>query len=258
MDEMVNPSVASEVLKILEAYENLNRMDFIMTKSVDPNDIENEILTIQYRPDPTYEFMLTIAPRTMWTSIKPGRFRAVDYSSSIDNEQEVFDAIQVWAQRLNYDIASLPALRRVALVEQELAKYDELISKLPNEYLSVHEAEVLKERLSKIEEGLANQIRQTTNNQEELEEKLAVLKAEIELLKKQTESLKKPGIIRAMLLRLGMTIATQDPKSLAAGTQTILRAAEDMSHLLPPDIGNTIGEGAGHVADALGHLKDLR
>jgi hypothetical protein len=207
------------------------------------------VLRITYQYNPAHHLVVTVprtkseqdsvnafiqAPRlfTIEGEVSPGEL-SVSEPVTFQGMGQLKQGISAWLKRVLTEIQTAPEMRRIAEQERQLAEFLLQMQALPDEYFSKEEATVWVAKLEDLERRLEENLVSSVSNKEQLAAQIKALKADIQMLKDNIETLKKPGWVQALCVRSFEWMKVPE-------NRVLLRAgAEVVKGLLPEHAGHT-------------------
>ncbi len=218
---MIRPQLLQQVRQALGESGYFDADDFVVeTKTA---GIETT-LSISCRFSNDFSLTARIAKRrgsNISIDVEPGAITQLD-SLAVDDWDHVIAEIRAWRSRIVAELKAQPTARQVDAQRQELEKLLATIGKVEDKYFSQEEAAELRGKLDALEVTLADQIKESNENEAQLEKKLASLHADITALKESLDSLKKKGWAQRAAVRVGKWMG--DPvvrEALKTGTEVV-------------------------------------
>lgn len=231
---MIRQELAQEIEKAINKTGYFNINDFsIETKPVGTAYVK---LVLKYNYDDKYKIELNI-PNT----------KSVDKSSGYDsfnygitgnmcpgelafNEEiffrggskELVESIINWLEYLRSDLFATPANRLINEQKEELSKFEEKLSKIPDDYMTKQEIQDYLTRLDELESTFKEHLQKQIDNETELNQQIKSLQKEIEMLKNNAKTLKRRAFIRSVLSKIiSWSANPTNQKLLKTGAQAI-------------------------------------
>lgn len=147
----------------------------------------------------------------------------------------IYTNIKQWVENLWEDLSSNPVVRELNDQKKELDDFLKQfsINNIPNgdKYFSKQETEELKERLKKVEDQLAEELKQAVSDKTKLKSELNELKKELETLKQTIPNLTKKGWVKYAISKLYIWGSKKNNQNLIKATanygKALLEGAKD-------------------------------
>lgn len=184
-------------------------------------DDEFKTLTITYRYHPAFRLQARIRTKpgirertipilqqlevesigTIHVFSSPGKILTREHEI-IHESDELIQQVASWVQRIDTELSAIPLNRKLSEQQRELDELTEQFAGIPEDFFSKEEAEDLKCRLDQFEEQFAESIRQGTADKVEANRRISSLHDEIQMLKRQLDTLNQKGWTRSALVRI--------------------------------------------------------
>jgi hypothetical protein len=225
--EMVRQAFLKELNDALSKSEHFEEHDFKVDWKAANVGYD---LTIVYRYDEAYGINAHVGEDIeegkreigIWGTASPGDIGTSE-SFTIYGRTKFFAYVKQWLGRLRTELQAVPVNR---IVEEQRKQIEELIgtfAKLPNEYFSRDEAEVLKARLDALEQQMVEVIISNAAEDEDVSSRVSNLEQDFTVLKEHVQTLKKPGWTRAFATRVAKWMRDSDNRKLLADGVEITR-----------------------------------
>lgn len=231
---MIRMNLLKEILDVISKSQYFSEHDF----DIEHNAVNNGTnLLISYKYDNKYYFKVLIPDKKQKYDESayavdfvitgrrcPGDL-SFDEQISYIGRKELIEGIETWIHFMKQDFLAMPVYRKLEEQKQEVESLKEMMWKIPDEYFTREEAAELKRRLDEMEQKFSQYLKAEINNQKEFEEKQAALHEQIETLKSQIDSFKKPGWFGTFLGRLA--VWSTDPSN-----QPLIQSGKQAAQIL--------------------------
>lgn len=207
-------------------------------------------IKIYYTFDDSYYFNATInsALRFM-CEFSPGKIMLTQ-TINFDNEENYFNAIEDWVDRLEDEFTSTPLAKTVIQNQTNIKELKQKVDELfedkelnPNEQFSSQEAQEMEFKLEEFKKLIEEKLETEINEKITLKNEVRKLFREIEFLKDQMQKLTKKNWFTAFITKTTKFVKN-NPETTKAITQTT-------KHLLPEGIKEIIPDDATNIVNTL-------
>jgi hypothetical protein len=222
------------VYEALGKSQRFKAEDFIVEPS--PRKDGSGALQIRFRFDDAYTFQVEIPnvveERSFYGDddhkvkiggvVNPGTLTQKE-RVAYTTKGELLSGITQWVDRIHEELLSVPTNRQLEEHQSQLEELMANVDELPDEFFTREEAEVLRDRLDELESQMRANIEAASATQKEAAAQVASLHADVELLKRSAESLKKRGWVGALMVRVKKWSANPENRELLKSGATVAR-----------------------------------
>jgi hypothetical protein len=217
---MLLTTTLNKIRQVIDQSNYFKSGDFLITTN--DNDYESKLrLELAYEGKYFLEARIPIKKSPLDNTgfdavLRPARFvfsisgetSPGDMSTREPFECENADGLQKiisqWLARVRTQLQMAPAIREVDLQREKLEQMAAEMESFPDEYFSKQEADALRQRLDDLESRLTDNLNQKAQDKDKAQKEMSAIHSDIEMLKEALDSLKKPGWVKALTVRLLM------------------------------------------------------
>ncbi len=207
---MFREEYLSQINKTILEVKQFKENDFSLETRAKPrNDSNYEyILEITYRFQPefrlyAYMVLSRLVERedvSINISVCPGIMFKNEKISEI-SPSNLIKQIKEWLNRIQAELASIPAQREIAEQREQLQSVLEQLQSLPDEYFSREEGEQLRVKLEELEQKLIDNLQKNVDNEVLLKQEVDAITNDMIVLKNDIQVLSKRGWAGAFVAR---------------------------------------------------------
>jgi hypothetical protein len=158
-DNMLRNDLLHDIRERLSREREFIIDDFALINSKNGS---SELLHIEYRPDSEFNFHVLIpshrSEKTQYGNylyeikgtVSPGNLSLVE-NVKFDNRSELLNGISEWIQNIYRELLAIPIYRMADIHKDQLDQLFKQFEKLPEEYFSQEEADLIRNRLDELE-----------------------------------------------------------------------------------------------------------
>lgn len=207
---MIRTSLLNQINEMIVGTQYFEPSEFIVNTT---QQDDKNVLQIQHRFDTAYRFAAWIPNQKsrdkdsysvdfrIVAQVCPGEISATENVSYV-GRRELFTGIQEWLMRVKDEIVATPAYHRATQQQVQLEDTLKELRDLDDAYFSQEEIDRFKSKLDELELKLAENIRNTVEDQNEQKLRIEKLETEISMLKQKLSSHKKRAWAGSLVSRL--------------------------------------------------------
>ena len=220
---MIRAHLVQQLRKALSDSGTFDPDDFVIETKQDRSGDTSLKITPRFAGD--YSLVARIVGRrgaNITITTQPGSIVQED-SLEVSSWDNLVAETRQWRNRIETELKAEPIAREIDVQRKALEKLLSSVGKVEDTYFSQQEATALRGKLDTLEQTLAEQITKAAENEAQLEAKLAALHSDIETLKQSLDSLRKPGWVQRVGVKVGKWMGDPDVREAIKGGTEIVK-----------------------------------